>query len=652
MICKRCGTEFAEGIFCPKCGTNNKEMKADTKIPIEDNQSEPKDDNLFVDSAKIQMQGTLGNMTKKATPKKLLIILGVAVLFIIAVVFIAVNWTGKVDYVATVKAHKPFAVSQGLPYTYGEVIGQYFDSLEWKVREEGDVHYVDVSGTEKGTEGELLLTIKVSSNPDDPNGAFIEPVSVTIDRDLELKDSDAVGFLIAMFSAYDESYSDISKLLILMDLLEAKGEIIFSETYTNEDEGISFKYPAPWMPVNEMEDAVENALGITVVGLANTLMPYQSFILVSKFPDNPLKEYLFIDNDEFVANFSDEVSVIETSVGELDGVMAREISYIDSEDRYFQSYFYAVGTDLYRVDLACEEFHKEKFERIFDAIMNGYSVDTLMMTNSDMYVNASETMNSDINSNVPSVDIYFNNIPVSELLNSSTVELVQRFGGSYYANENGGISYDEIEFYMLDDETVGYIWSFSPECFSINGKALNVNDEGFIYSDEIIELLGTDYEDESLSSGYYMTYYYPSYTLSFGVNKFSEVSDIRIYNLAPANSDSFGNVSGVYQEPIENYWKLAGSYSDSMGMLTLRLSIYTSQEEGEIEIGTAEIYANNWQYYLGPIIPMEDNIYKVETDTGEEVLLVEAASDGGVVLQLYVDGQYLDEYQMKEHYES
>lgn len=31
--------------------------------------------------------------------------------------------------------------------------------------------------------------------------------------------------------------------------------------------------------------------------------------------------------------------------------------------------------------------------------------------------------------------------------------------------------------------------------------------------------------NESLSSGYYMTYYYPTYSISFGVNKFSEVRD-------------------------------------------------------------------------------------------------------------------------------
>ena len=168
--------------------------------------------------------------------------------------------------------------------------------------------------------------------------------------------------------------------------------------------------------------------------------------------------------------------------------------------------------------------------------------------------------------------------------------------------------------------------------------------------------MGSDYEDESLPSGYYMTYRYPTYTLSFGINKFSEVSDIRIYNLIAGNNDASvyasDDISAGDQEPVENYSKLSGAYSDSMGMLTLSLSIYTSQEEGETEIGTADIYANNGQHYIGAIIPTAENVYKVETDTGEEVLLVVTVSADSITLELYVDGQYLEEYRLEEHYES
>ena len=102
----------------------------------------------------------------------------------------------------------------------------------------------------------------------------------------------------------------------------------------------------------------------------------------------------------------------------------------------------------------------------------------------------------------------------------------------------------------------------------------------------------------------------------------------------------------------KNYWKLSGSYSDNTGGFTLSLSIYSSQEEGEREIGTADIYANNGQHYAGAVTPVEKKVYKIATDTGEEVLLVEGDYGDTIMLQLYVDGQFLDEYRMVEHYES
>ena len=300
--------------------------------------------------------------------------------------------------------------------------------------------------------------------------------------------------------------------------------------------------------------------------------------------------------------------------------------------------------ELYAYNESCDNFTistADIYEPVFEAIMSSYKV------NSSVSV---------IDTNVPVVDICFKDIPIEELLNFGAVEIVQCFGSGYYANGSGGISYDKIEFYMLDDETVGYIWSFYPECFSINGNTLSINSEGVIYSDEIIELLGSDYEDEWLSSGYYMTYYYPTYALSFGINKFSEVSDIRIYNIPVGNSDtsvySSGDTLAGYQEPIENYYKLSGAYAGITGQSTLSVSIYSAQEEGEVEIGNAEIYSGNGQYYFGTIIPTEENVYKVEAGTGEEVLLVETESSEGIVLQLYVDGQYLEEYRMTEHYES
>ena len=71
-----------------------------------------------------------------------------------------------------------------------------------------------------------------------------------------------------------------------------------------------------------------------------------------------------------------------------------------------------------------------------------------------------------------------------------------------------------------------------------------------------------------------------------------------------------------------------------------------------MKIGTADVYTNSRQHYSGVVTPVEKNVYKIATDTGEEVLLIEEDYGDVIMLQLYVDGQYLDEYQMVEHYES
>ena len=87
-----------------------------------------------------------------------------------------------------------------------------------------------------------------------------------------------------------------------------------------------------------------------------------------------------------------------------------------------------------------------------------------------------------------------------------------------------------------------------------------------------------------------------------------------------------------------------------MGQSTLTLSIYSSQEEGEIEIGSAVIYADDGQYFVGSLIPIDIGTYMVTTDTGEEVMLMELPLSDEVVLELYVNGQCMEQYQMTEHY--
>lgn len=250
-------------------------------------------------------------------------------------------------------------------------------------------------------------------------------------------------------------------------------------------------------------------------------------------------------------------------------------------------------------------------------------------------------------------EICFDGISISKLLNSSSAELVQMFGGGYNTDGNGRIAYNEIEFYMLNDETVDIIWSVYPEYFSVNGYILDTNIDGVTSKNEVIELLGQNFEEEWYDSGYYVTYYYPDYAISFGINKFSELSEIVIYNLFSDEDDHdyFANYFTDLNQSIEYFQRFGGSYAGNAYGSTMYLSIYSSLEEGEVSIGNAEVCAYGGQYYyFGSIIPLGNGTYMVETDIGDEVLLVESEYSDFIGFEMYVNGQFIDEYWLVEHY--
>lgn len=71
-------------------------------------------------------------------------------------------------------------------------------------------------------------------------------------------------------------------------------------------------------------------------------------------------------------------------------------------------------------------------------------------------------------------------------------------------------------------------------------------------------------------------------------------------------------------------------------------------------IGLIPNHQLNWWLvtYFGYIIPIEKDVFGVFTDTGEEIVLVKIVSNDIIILQLYMNGQYVEEYWLEEHYES
>lgn len=219
MFCHNCGSQLQDdAVFCYKCGTkviSEKDVKEKTepspapernagreKTARQDTAAEPERQN----APHIQ-----GGSSDKKKIGKLPFILGAAALVVIAAIVIALNWGDKID-LSTVGTRTPFAGSQGIPYTYEEVLNQYMDAPEWTVRADGDVHYVDVSGRIKGKDNELSITFEVSPDPDNPDGALINSDLVMVDDVKSSTNDEAVNFLYKLFWAYDEGYSDLSWL--------------------------------------------------------------------------------------------------------------------------------------------------------------------------------------------------------------------------------------------------------------------------------------------------------------------------------------------------------------------------------------------------------------------------------------------------------
>lgn len=157
-----------------------------------------------------------------------------------------------------------------------------------------------------------------------------------------------------------------------------------SETYTNEEEGISFKYPSGWKPLSEEEvnsilDSLENKeyyYYLVMLANENDDKPEEKIYMeVAKFDTTPQElDYFFTDDEKFLSILDEDIFVQDNSIIEIDGVTARRVTYIKGDELGGQCYFYAVGSRLYRIDFNyIWEFAGDK-QKFFDAIIDSYKI--------------------------------------------------------------------------------------------------------------------------------------------------------------------------------------------------------------------------------------------------------------------------------------
>ncbi len=184
MFCSKCGNENTDdAAFCKSCGENLKNKGSDKT----DKKSKSK-------------KVTIGS-----------IITGVALLVYVA----GIIFNGTTDYVTTLKTTQPLT-GEGLTYTYNDVFSDLIEDVEWKSYKDDGTQCVDVSGTMKGTDEEVVFTFTLEKISESSDLVSIELKHAILNR--SLLDSDVASSLVyEMFYLHDSGGSDMTDLLYYFD---------------------------------------------------------------------------------------------------------------------------------------------------------------------------------------------------------------------------------------------------------------------------------------------------------------------------------------------------------------------------------------------------------------------------------------------------
>lgn len=172
MYCKNCGTRLAEdAVFCGKCGTKLKEQP--TPVP-QYSQSRPQPQQFAASNQQGHSAAAQGNSSSVLSVLLAILILGgIAVFFYNTIKGL---FTVEYDYIGTVKAMCPIS-----DVTYEDLVNSGWEDPRWKTRKgENGIVYVDISGTAKNSNKEIVLTIQLEPM-DDPGLFWITPIRVMID---------------------------------------------------------------------------------------------------------------------------------------------------------------------------------------------------------------------------------------------------------------------------------------------------------------------------------------------------------------------------------------------------------------------------------------------------------------------------------------
>lgn len=381
MYCHKCGQELPDqALFCPSCGTKvtygePASQDAAPVTPIPPGSAAPSSKQFFPENPSSTIPAPAVNPsagTPKPEPKKKAkrgILIGglsaAGVVLVAVVLFVVLNWK-SVDYVASVQAFQPFYHSQGLPYTYGEVLDEYLPDAEWSAVKEGKgIATVEVSGTAKGVNEEVKLSVEMAPNPEDPNGSLYTLESVSLGDATFSDQGEAVEILYRLFLAYDRQVEDLSQVL-------PETEVELSQTFTDEAAGITFQYPENWVSVETDSEYTV----ISLIDSENDENSVASLMIQLSLDQNPFG--IFTDEEsaveQAVNEFHTYVSLEDSTLGDVPAVeLIYQTEGLKGTDQVI-NYWYERGDKVYQVVCSYSELTALKYEPIFENIMGTYQI--------------------------------------------------------------------------------------------------------------------------------------------------------------------------------------------------------------------------------------------------------------------------------------
>lgn len=552
MFCHKCGAKAIDGAeFCQKCGAkliNNGTAKSAAEDIRYD--TVPNQGAVPVAAVPASENSTYAHVKNekpvKNKSKKRFFIIGAVILVVVIIIIAAAGGNSEMDYIATVKDYTPFANSQGLPYTCEEVFGRYIEHAVWETLGDGDTRNVTVSGTIKGIDTDIAVTIKASPDTNDSERALMSPVSVRIGSDTTTVKGDVGDILYTIFAAYDEGLEDLSELkeemsdlhVLLESIAEAKaGDNTTSAQSTNVSDDDASVRSAYIQKVQELA-AESSDFKFNLIDLT----PNDVYELVADMPGYYVNVYVY-DNGSVIPIMEEwgygaggnqgyqylpgKNIILNSTLGGAGREVYETYMCVDSNNKVVNVYDYdlcfSYPSSYYYGNEEISEYYYSCYQ------VPGIYCDLLGSMQADDII-AGLNGDADIRSYAFG-EILFNNRPLDTFLNVPINSIIQQWGEPLEYNVGGGVNYCNYDGIRFEFDFAGMIYNvtLSPEMCIIAGNTLDKT------GDEMEKFLGAPAYNKWGDEFYYVCY-----------EDYSDDYNIYVYMQSPDDKPSYIGIGSKY----------------------------------------------------------------------------------------------------------